>query len=418
MINFDYSLGGVFIKIKKVIIGFFILNFILITRIYALSPQNSLEYEGIDVSNWQKNIDYAKVKNAGIKIVYIKASEGTTFIDPYLEKNYANAKANNLMIGFYHFLTARTVSQAEAQASFFASVIEGKEVDCKLAMDYEQFYGVSTDEINQIAVAFLRKLKQITKKDVIVYSNLNNLRNTFNKSVSNEGNLWLAYYNNINNLIGVNSAWDTYIGIQYTSSGSIPGIQGNVDRDRFSKEIFMESTDPNEIESGSGNDKSKIINYIVKPGDTLSKIAYKYGTTVDEIAKLNNIQNVNLIYPGQCLEIITNSINQITGMNQTIYTVRKGDTLTKISVKFGVSVQNLVAWNNIKNPNLIYAGNTLIIYKNSNNEINSNLTYTVKKGDTLWAIGKRYGINYKRIAYVNGIKNPRWIYPGQVLKIY
>lgn len=418
MINFYYSLGGVFIKFKKIIICFFILNIILITKIYALSPQNSLEYEGIDVSNWQKNIDYYKVKNAGIKVVYIKASEGTTFIDPYLEKNYANAKANNLMIGFYHFLTAKTVSQAESQASFFASVIEGKEVDCKLAMDYEQFYGVSTDEINQIAVAFLRKLKQITKKDVIIYSNLNNLKNTFNKNVSNQGNLWLAYYNNTNNLIGVNSAWDTYIGIQYTSTGRVPGIQGNVDRDRFSKEIFMENTNPNAIQSGSGNESNKIINYIVKPGDTLSEIAYKYGTTVNKIAKLNNIQNVNLIFPGQCIEIITNSMDQLTEINLITYTVRRGDTLSGIAVKYGVSVNNLVAWNNIKNPNLIYTGNKLIIYINSNNEIYNNLTYTVKRGDTLWAIGKRYGVNYKRIAYVNGIKNPRWIYPGQVLKIY
>ena len=184
------------IKVIKVLLCFIMLNISCFTYIYALSPQDNLEYEGIDVSNWQRNIDYSQVKNAGIQVVYIKASEGTTFKDPYLETNYRNAKANGLKVGFYHFLTATTISGAERQAIFFESVIEGKEVDCKLAMDYEQFYGVGREQINQIAAAFIRKLKQITGKDVIVYSNLNNVRNTFNSRVASEGKLWLAYYSN------------------------------------------------------------------------------------------------------------------------------------------------------------------------------------------------------------------------------
>ena len=325
------------------------------------------------------------------------------------------------MVGFYHFLTATTVAQAEAQARYFASVIEGKEVDCKLAMDYEQFYGVSTNQVNQIAVAFIRRLKQITKKDVIVYSNLNNIQNTFNSSTASEGKLWIAYYNNTQNLINVNSAWSTYIGIQYTSTGRVPGINGNVDRDRFSKEIFMEDVDPVNPDSGSG-DGNKIINYVVKSGDTLSEIALRYGTTVNEIARLNGIQNVNLIFPGQVLEIITNSNtgqNNNTGNSSSqriTYTIKRGDTLWGISRKYGVSIQNIVSWNNIKNPNLIYAGNTIVIYINGGS--NNYITYVVQRGDTLWGIGRKYGVNYRRIAYINGIRNPRWIYPGQVLKIY
>ena len=66
------------------------------------------------------------MKNAGIQIVYIKASEGTTFKDPYLEQNYINAKANGLKIGFYHYLTATSVEGARRQAEFFTSVIAGK----------------------------------------------------------------------------------------------------------------------------------------------------------------------------------------------------------------------------------------------------------------------------------------------------
>ena len=233
-----------------------------ITSIYALKAQDELIYEGIDVSSWQRDIDFAEVKKEGIEIVYIKASEGRTLKDPYLETNYRNAKANNLKIGYYHFLTATTIEIAEQQARFFASVIEGKEVDCKLAMDYEKFYGVGKDEINEIAVAFIKKVKEITGKDVIVYSNLNNVRNTFDKEVANAGKLWLAYYSNTNNLINARSNWETYIGIQYTSTGRVAGIKGNVDRDRFSKEILM--ADLQDIENNENNNGSQTINYIVK----------------------------------------------------------------------------------------------------------------------------------------------------------
>ena len=388
-----------------------------ISSIHALTAQDELIYEGIDISSWQRNINFSEVKNAGVQIVYIKASEGRTLIDPYLEINYKNAKANKLKIGFYHYLTATTVAGAEIQAQFFASAIEGKEIDCKLAMDYENFFGEGKEEINEIALAFIKKLKEITGKDVIVYSNLNNVRNTFNKEVANAGKLWLAYYSNTNNLINAKSNWETYIGIQYTSSGKVPGIDGNVDKDRFSKEILMADLQGAE---GSGaeeeNEISKIINYIVKPGDTLSQIAIKYGTTVSEIARLNEIRNVNLIYPGQVLEIVTNSNNPQTNVGEIIYTIKRGDTLWGISKKYGVSIQNLINWNNIKNPNLIYTGNTLKIYTNYGNS-NEDIKYTIQRGDTLSQIALRFGTTVKRLAQINGIQNPNLIYAGQIIYI-
>ena len=100
---------------------------------------NNVIYNGIDVSAWQNEIDFSKVKSEGIKIVYIKSSEGTTYIDPYFERNYQKAKENGLLIGAYHFVRARNINQAINEADFFASVIEGKQIDCKLAMDFESF---------------------------------------------------------------------------------------------------------------------------------------------------------------------------------------------------------------------------------------------------------------------------------------
>lgn len=409
-------------KVLKISGIFLVFIFTFINSIYALSPQSELKYEGIDVSDWQGYIDYSQVKNSGIDVVYIKASQGNSIKDPYFEINYENAKANNLKVGFYHFLTATTVEEAEQQATFFTSVISGKQVDCKLAMDYEQFDGIDTQLINQIAMAFMQKVEELTKKQVIIYSDLYNSESTFNSELASQGELWLAYYGDYRNLENTNSSWNTFIGVQYTDQGNVAGINGNVDRDLFAEEIFLEDSSeiPN-TENPNGNYNTETIYYTVKRGDTLSAIASRYGTTVQEIAQINGIQNVNLIYPGQILRITTNSNNHGSETNstgKTYYTIKRGDTLWGISRRYGVSVQNLVSWNNIQNPNLIYPGQRLILYGNYSSSSSNTVYYTVQRGDTLWGIARRYRTCPKRIARINGIRNANLIYPGQVLKIY
>lgn len=408
-------------KISKIIIFFFIFTIASINYIYALTPQNELRYQGIDVSDWQGYIDYNQVKNSGIEIVYIKSSQGNSIKDPYFEINYKNAKANNLKVGFYHFLTATNVAQAEEQAVFFASVISGKQVDCKLAMDYEQFNGVGKEQINQIAMAFIQKVKELTKKQVIIYSNLYNSESTFNSQLASQGELWIAYYGDYRNLQNVNSAWKTFIGVQYTDRGVVPGIRGNVDRDLFTQEIFLDDTSeiPN-TENPNNNYNTETVFYTVKRGDTLWRIAQQYGTTIQQIAQLNGIKNVNLIYPGQVLRIHTNSNvhgSESNSTSKTYYTIKRGDTLWGISKRYGVTVQNLVDWNNIKTPNLIYPGQRLILYGNFNSSNNRVSYYTVQKGDSLWRIARRYRTCARRIARINGLRSANMIYPGLVLKV-
>ena len=115
--------------IKKIVGSLLIITVILFINVnfsYAIIPESNPEFQGIDVSDWQGYIDYREVANSGIRIVYIKASQGSNIKDPYFDINYENAKANGLKVGFYHFLTATNTEEAVQEARFFASVISRK----------------------------------------------------------------------------------------------------------------------------------------------------------------------------------------------------------------------------------------------------------------------------------------------------
>ena len=417
--------------INKILVFLLIISFILFVNIhitYAITPSSSDEYQGIDVSDWQGYIDYSSVKASEIDIVYIKASQGSHIKDAYFDINYENAKANGLKVGFYHFLTATNTEEAEQEAQFFASVISGKTPDCKLAMDYESFNGVGTDEINNISIAFLETVKRLTNRDVIIYSDLYNSQNTFNSELAQIYELWIAYYDGADNLTNITTNWENYVGLQYTDRGNVSGIDGSVDRDIYTKEIFLD--DSEEIpatENPNDTINTESINYTVQRGDTLSEIASRYGTTVQEIVDINNITNPNVIYPGQELRILTNSTvagQETRGTGSITYTVQKGNTLSQIASAYGVTVEHIVELNNMQNPNLIYPNEKLRITESENTNLNpipqnssQYYTYTVQRGDTLWRIARRYGVSVRYIVRLNGITNPNLIFPGRILKI-
>ena len=414
-------------KLRKVIALSLILTMMLfmnLTITEAVSPVSLANYEGIDVSNWQGNIDYAQVKAAGIEIVYIKASEGTTYKDPYFERNYANAKANGLKVGFYHFVTATNVQAARNQAQFFASVISGKSPDCKLAMDFEQFReGLSVDEINEISKAFLETVRQLTGKEVVVYSNLNDAKTIFSRELASQYPLWVAYWGSESGLLNSSSNWQNWEGWQYTNRGIVAGVNGYVDRNRFTENIFLEEcTNCPPVENPNTGEEVQFTYYTVKRGDTLSAIATRYQTTVQQLVTENGISNPNLIYPGQVLRITTTvqSTGESCEMGCVIYTVKRGDNLWNLSRKYGTTVQSIAQLNHIQNPNLIYPGQRLRIPVNmdlNTSTMIQNSSYTVKRGDTLWGISRRYGVTVRYLANKNGIRNPNLIYPGQVIRL-
>lgn len=378
-------------------------------KVYAISPSSSELYNGIDVSAWQGEIDYEAVKEAGIEVVYIKSSEGENFIDPYFERNYENARANGLKIGFYHYLTARTEDTAKLEAYHFVRTISGKEVDCKLAMDFESFGNLSLNEINNISKVFLETVKELSKKEVIIYSNTNDARNVFSEDL-NIYPLWIAEYE-VESPFD-NGKWTTWEGWQYTDQGIIGGINGYVDRDYFTKDILLD--DSSAIEKPDNNVEEYIYVKVIR-GDTLTGIARRYNTTVSTLVSINNIKNPNLIYVNQILKIPKLKNDEETENKGYItYKIVKGDTLGEIALRHGTTVQELTNINNIKNPNLIFVGQIILIPANFNTKCE---LYTIKYGDTLTKIAQKFSTTIGKIAQANNIKNVNIIYAGDTIKI-
>ena len=159
--------------------------------------------------------------------------------------------------------------------------------------------------------------------------------------------------------------------------------------------------------------------YTVKAGDTLSGIAAKYGTTYQKLAAYNGISNPNKISVGQKIKIpgTGSSGSTSAGGGDTVYTVKAGDTLSGIAAKYGTTYQTLAAYNGISNPNKISVGQKIKIPGSSSG--GGTRTYTVKSGDSLWAIAAKQlgnGSRYKEIKSLNGLTSDT-IYAGQVLKL-
>ena len=146
--------------------------------------------------------------------------------------------------------------------------------------------------------------------------------------------------------------------------------------------------------------------YTVKSGDSLWSISRKFGVTVNELKKVNNLSS-NLLSIGQ--NLIIPGKNNNTSSNE--YVVKKGDTLYGIANKYNVSVDNLKSYNNLSTDSLSIGQ----IIKIPDNKVNSN-EYVVKSGDSLYSISRKYGVSVDELMSVNNLKSTV-LSVGQVLKI-
>lgn len=373
----------------------------------AIPPSGGRQYRGIDISEFQGEIDFEEVRRSGIEAVYIRVGAGE-YTDEYFAENYERAKAAGLKIGFYHYVTARSVEEGRRQARFFASLAAGREPDMRLAMDFEYFGSLSVSQINAISEAYLDELTALTRREAVIYSDLSNARNIFSRALAEKYPLWAAQYGA--DEPSANGKWREWVGFQYTDEGRVGGIYGNVDRNIFTEGIFL--SDSGRIDGEKRTTvraRTRTLTVYVRAGDTLWAIAREYGTTVEAIARENRIVDPNRIFAGERLRITLPT----RGNGEEIYTVRRGDTPISIAGKFGVTLSALEDRNGLERGETIYAGDKLSI----SGARMSGEFYVVRPGDTLFYISRRTGVPIRTLVGINRIKDPDLIYAGEHLKL-
>lgn len=195
-------------------------------QIKARLPENASLM--IDVSKWQQNIDWEKVRASGIEYAMLrigtqKGVDKDSIIDAYFEQNIKNARKNGIKVGVYYYSYANDTSDALKQAKWVSDTLKDYELDLPVAFDWECWslfnsFNISFHDLNEIADTFLREIEKSGYQSLL-YGSKNYIENIWNLDYD----IWLAHYTEKTSYEGPRIMW------QFTSSGKVPGINGNAD---------------------------------------------------------------------------------------------------------------------------------------------------------------------------------------------
>lgn len=302
--------------------------------------------KGIDISHHQRGIDLGAVD---VDFVICKATEGNGYTDEMCDTFYQKAKSLGKKLGVYHFARPDLGNSPEAEADWFVKETLGYHKEAMLILDWES--GNLQD--TTWARKWLDRVYSKTGVKPVIYMSASVMRSAdWGDVVAGDYGLWVANYGT-NDGTAQESVfnnyplkyWSFYALWQYTSKGRLNGYNGNLDLNYFSGDGTAWD------KYAGGSPSSSNVKPVEKSIDELAQevIAGKYGNGEDRKNAL-----------GSRYDEVQARVNEILGINKVeYYVVQKNDNLTKIANKYGTTVNQLVAWNNISNPNLIYAGQKL-----------------------------------------------------------
>ena len=351
--------------------------------------------KGIDISSYQGTVNFQKIKNSEYQFVIIRLGYGDNILsqdDKKLQYNLTKCMEYNIPYAFYLVSYAKNFTGQE-------SVDSEIEHTKRLIANTNPFCIFYDMEVNSIKYLGKNTLTNQAIKycdyfknqgyQVGIYANKDWYTNylDYDKLKSKNYKIWLAHYGVENPSLECD-IW------QYTDKGEMEGIDANTVDLNIMYKNFLSNKKASSIEElvqeviegkwGNGEERknklirsgysyeeiqkkvneklssnlSKEIEYQVKVGDTLSKIASLYHMTYQELASYNHLSNPNQIYPNQIIKIPQTKNNSNPS---NYYIIKKGDALSKIAKENNTTVENLVKINNIKNPNLIYVGQKIRI---------------------------------------------------------
>ena len=192
---------------------------------------------GIDVSKYQKNIDWAKVAESGVEFAIIRcgyrgSETGKIVMDPYFKKNISGALSNGIAVGVYFYSQSIDEGEARQEAAWVAEVIKGYDITYPVVFDYE---GIGENRIKDVtktqrtnnALAFMDQIRKAGYTPMM-YASKNGYRNNWETSRFTNCKIWLAHYTSGGKPSDYTGHYDMW---QYTSKGKVPGIDGYTDMD-------------------------------------------------------------------------------------------------------------------------------------------------------------------------------------------
>lgn len=195
----------------------------------------------IDVSHHQDKIDWKKVAADGVKGAFIKATEGGSMIDLKLSSNALGAPEAGLKIGFYHYAHPELNAPETEAANFFRNVKQYK-ADFPYALDVEGAASkIGAEALTAWCVKWIQEVEKLTGHPCMVYTGASFARSNLGKALA-KWPLWVAHYDT-DKPMG-NDTWASWSAFQYTSSGKVAGIVGNVDVNAMEKTFFDGKPEP------------------------------------------------------------------------------------------------------------------------------------------------------------------------------
>lgn len=410
-------------KFNKIMLGASLASAIFLTPVTALA--NTL---GIDVASWQDSTQnyFADFKSKGAEFALVKlggrgGGEGSHYQNPKASAQLANAQAAGLTVGGY-FWGQFGANQQEAKYHAQLAVEDAQRVGLKkgsvIALDYEAGATNNKEENTNAIKVFLKYIKSQGYK-VLLYSGAYYLKQYVDTdAIGKEFGtvIWVASYKTTG--LQTRPDFNYFPSMNYVAmwqyADNFYGVDGNVDLIDYMKNSSGVTVDTpvKPTEPGNSNDTSK--KYIVQSGDSWWAIANRVGLDMYQLAQLNNKTINDIIHPGDILKISGTLKDNANQNNSNIqYVVKSGDNLSMIANKYGTTWQKLASLNNLTNPNYLYVGQKLVIAGNATSS--SNRVYVVKSGDNLSTIANKLGTTVNNLVEKNNIRNRNLIYPGQKL---
>lgn len=273
--------------------------------------QHQDKLQGIDVSHYQGLVNWETVKETGISFALAKATGGTGYVDSQFQNNWHGMREAGLIRGAYHFFYAN--EDPIAQAEHFIQTVKSLQIsDLPPMLDIEVTEGVPTETIVTLALEWMKYVEQKLGKKPMIYSDVSFYKTYLAAGFQDYG-LWVAEYSDAIQEPDAGRSWEIW---QYSESGHINGVNGNVDLDVFNGDEnqlreFLRgvSTQPAATTTPAkpAVTATPVVpsgrTHTVKPGENLYRIALQYNTTVAAIAAANGITNPNRIRVGQVLNI-------------------------------------------------------------------------------------------------------------------